>query len=493
VNVETLLFTLHAKTMMKPSQVILVDVIIPVHNASSTLDTTVRSALQQRVPVHLLQKLEGYSLEITVCCYDDGSTDNSWSILQDLHKEFKPTSLEQSTLSSKLVIAQSEVGIGRGAGFARNRAVDLQTEDSPHHFLCLLDSDDTMHPHRIAEQTSCMLDLSPDERGHTLLGCQFDRDPPDSTWHYSNWANNMTDEQLRLERFREVTIVQPTWFLCRERFKALGGYVEAPAQGSSDEDLAIFFQSEKAQSNRLVHPKYDTLQTLRLAEDLRFFHDHLDRCGRVKLHRTPEALVTYKHTGSSQSFRTSRKLLLQLRVLALERNVLRPKCQRVGSGFIIWGAGRDGKDFFKALSDDLRSLVYCFVDVGEKKLESGSYVNRELFANVPIVHFSFMISDPTVRARIQSDWERGDDSDELQGRITKSKPLDASRMDGDACRAKRRREVSRAPLDRQNLDLIKLQTLPVIVCVAKNRTNGALERNIASTARTEGQSLWHFS
>ena len=479
--------------MKSSRQVVLIDVIIPVHNASSTLAATVRSALHQRIPPHLQLKLEGSSLEIKVCCYDDGSMDGSWSILQDLIQKLPSLNREENVLPSNLVIAQGERGIGRGAGFARNRSVELQTQDSHHHFLCMLDSDDTMHPHRIAEQTSCMLDLPQDEREQTLLGCQFDRDPPDATWHYSHWANHLTDEQVLLERFREVTVLQPTWFLCRKRFEALGGYVEAPPLGSTAEDLANFFRKEKAENNRLVHMKYDTVETLRLAEDLRFLHDHLDRGGKVKLHRTIESLVTYRHTGNSQSFRTSRKLLLQLRVLAMERSILRTKWQSDEGKFIIWGAGRDGKDFFKALSDDLRCQVYCFVDVDAKKLELGSYANRDICSKVPIIHFSYLIFDESVREQIQSDWERGDEAVEIQGRIVKSKLLDDSCSLGAARPAKRQRQVHRASLNCQNLDLVMLQRLPVVVCVAKNRTNGVLERNVSLIARTEGQNLWHFS
>ena len=483
----------HVALIMKSSrQVVLVDIIIPVHNASSTLAATVRSALHQRIPPHLLPKLEEYSLEINVCCYDDGSIDRSWSILQDLCQQFALSKREENVIPSNLLIAQGEGGIGRGAGFARNRAVELQSQDSDHHYLCLLDSDDTMHPYRVAEQTVCILDLPLDERGRTLLGCRFDRDPPDSTWHYSHWANNLTDEQVLLERFREVTILQPTWFLCRNLFESLGGYVEAPPLGSSAEDVATFIKKERTENNRLVH-MHETVETLRLAEDLRFFHDHLNRGGTVKLHRTAESLVTYRHTGNSQCFRTSRKLLLQLRVLAMERTILRTKWQSDEGRFIIWGAGRDGKDFFKALSDDLRRQVYCFVDVDKKKLELGSYANRDICTKVPIIHFSYLISDESLRAQIQSDWERGDESIEIEGRITKSKLLDVSRIHGATRPAKRQRQAHRASLNCLNLDPATLQRLPVVICVAKNRTNGVLERNVSLIARTEGTNLWHFS
>ena len=486
---------------------IAIDIIIPVHNASSTIEEAVRSAMTQTIPQHLKVSLEGYKLSINVCCYDDGSTDESWSILKTLKETFTAEAREDTSgrIDSCLLMQTStnNNGAARGAGFARNKAVALgRVADRDYsfqdQFLCMLDSDDTMHPHRVAEQTACMLNCELGNRQKTLLGCNFDRDPPDSTWHYSQWANSLDDERLLLERFREVTILQPTWFLCRQRFLELGGYVEAPPSTSSNDSLVAFLDHEQKTLNRVVHPLYDTLESLRLAEDLRFFQDHLDHDGMVRLHRTETPLVTYRHTGTSQSCRTSRKLLLKLRVFALERSVLRsqPLWQKNEGHFVIWGAGRDGKDFCKALSKDLRSRVYCFVDVDEKKLQVGRYVNRDLQADIPILHFSFLVKEDCKRRKIQSNWETGDDDDDSFGQINKANLRDV-RKDGDPSQssppAKKRKATKRAPLQSHDLDIEKLQRTPVVVCVAMYRTGGALECNVKAIGRTEGVDLWHFS
>lgn len=470
-----------------------VDVIVPVYNAASTVREAVESAIHQTIPSHLEKKINSHCIEVTICCYDDNSTDNSWSILKEL-KNVEWATHDNSLRFTGIEISKgSDKNTARGAGYARNRAIELQRHSSPLHFLCLLDSDDIMHPHRIAEQAAAMLALSKEERSTTLLGCQFDRLPLDSTWHYSQWANNLTEEQLLLERFREVTILQPTWFLCRERFLALGQYVEAPRRGTNDRDLAKFFQVEASQYNRLVHTQYDNLESLRLAEDLRFFHDHLDKGGKLKLLRSSQPLVTYRHSGTSQSFRTSRKLLVQLRALAFERSILRSQWQEDQGLFIIWGAGRDGKDFLKALSDEARNRVYCFVDVDEKKLKVGSYHNRELAKSVPIIHFSFLISDQIIRERILSEWERGDGGKEIMARITKSKPGEFPTEEAGDCLPPTKKQRQITPLSSQGLELTWLRRLPVVVCVAKNRTNGVLERNVNTIGRMEGRSLWHFN
>jgi hypothetical protein len=307
-----------------------------------------------------------------------------------------------------------------------------------------------------------------------------------------------------LERFREVTILQPTWFLCRSRWSNLGGYIEAPPPGSDQTAAELLQQDEDTlHPPHLIHPHHDNPESLRLAEDLRFFHEHLNASGTVRRHRTDAPLVTYRHTGTSQSFRTSRKLLLQLRALAFERSVLRsdPRWQLDDGQFVIWGAGRDGKEFLKALSVDMRKRVYCFVDVDAKKLAIGTYANRDLGLRIPIIHFSFLAKDKEVRRKIQQGWEDGSaKNDEVVGRINKTKDVSGDKGGPEPLEPKetaqpqKKRKTCNAPkLELAGLCPSKLQKLPVVVCVAMYRTNGVLERNVKAIGRDEGTDLWHFS
>ena len=248
-----------------------VDVIVPVHNAADTLREALLSALQQRPLAAEDETIDNheknandttrYEIVVHVCCYDDGSTDGSWDILEEIQKTWKEQQHERERelnggrrdelplrnrcLEVHLHIARSPDGVARGAGYARNRAVELrprlpvndddgsdhdgeQEEDgrdttsnsgtqqagvrTPHHqLLCMLDSDDVMEPTRVAEQVKCLLKLPCNERERCLLGCQFSRDPPGSTEHYTHWANSLAHNRLSLERYREVTILQPTW------------------------------------------------------------------------------------------------------------------------------------------------------------------------------------------------------------------------------------------------------------------------------------------
>ena len=69
--------------------------------------------------------------------------------------------------------------------------------------------------------------------------------------------------------------------------------------------------------------------------------------------------------------------------MAFEDSILRTDPRWADSNFVMWGAGRDGKDFFKSLSPDLRGRVRCFVDVDEKKIAAGFHANRDLGIKIP--------------------------------------------------------------------------------------------------------------
>ncbi|GAX29481.1 hypothetical protein FisN_16Hh076 [Fistulifera solaris] len=442
------------------SETIAVQIIIPVHNAASTIVETVQSALRQ-------QSCPTWNIEIHVCCFDDGSTDDSWDLLQSLQQEIT----NDTMISATLHLERHEMS--RGAGYARNRAVDMYAS-SQKTILCWLDADDRMMPTRVAEQVDYLMQLPNDEQSRTLLGCQFTRDPPEATWHYTQWANSLSDERLWLEQFREVTIIQPTWMMWKSRFHEFGGYIEAPLP---EDPLPA-----------LVDPTFETPQTLRLAEDLRFFYTHIQHDGLLKVVRKP--LVVYRHVpGQSQSSATPRKLLLRIRVGAFSQSVLR-QAWNVGSDpqtyFCIWGAGRDGKDFYKALTPELQARVYCFADVDDQKI-----INIQHYMNIPIVHFSLLAHNAETRNQLHQAWCEQDDSRE--GRIDKGRPLSSIKI--------ATTELTEPPLKKQRLtylgksklDMTLLSQLPVVVCVAMYRTNGALECNVRSIGRTEGKDLWFFN
>ena len=114
-----------------------------------------------------------------------------------------------------------------GAAYARNRAV----AQSSGAYLCMLDADDIMMPRRVELQLAFALN-HPDY----LIGCKFTRLPENSTPRYCQWyvfayftnfprLNNMSAEELYTHRFRENTLIQPTFFLSRITFNKIGGYI----------------------------------------------------------------------------------------------------------------------------------------------------------------------------------------------------------------------------------------------------------------------------
>jgi Glycosyl transferase family 2 len=511
-----------------------IDVIVPVYNAAATLRETISSAMRQ---VWTGPPPTNGEIVVYVCCYDDASTDESWSILLELEQTYRtekeshvieePVSNSQDDrLESHLVISTAPEGsCSRGAGYARNRAVELRSQSTvKHRFLCWLDSDDIMHPTRIYHQVTAMLDIAnATKRQKTLLGCQFDRIPSDATWHYTQWANKLTDKRLALERFREVTVIQPTWMMCRERFEELGGYLEAPQVHDSSFSLSDWLKLSSTKRWRLVHAQFETPSTLRVAEDLRFFHEHLyHENGRLQLCRTAgPPFVSYRHrVGQSQCALTPRKLLLHLRVAALEKTVLSQ-----GHKFVVWGAGRDGKDFVKALSPGVRQRLYCMVDVDEEKIARGFYEYRtrqqpilEEGWKIPIVHFSLLCKRFGRREVMYRAWKHYEedehpgtncDNGPVFGRIDKSKTnlelcssagtpdrITASQDDRDKPTSKKRKlgtASTRHDPGLASIDIGILPELPVVVCVAMYRTKGALEKNVGLIERNEGIDLWHFS
>jgi hypothetical protein len=498
--------------------VVKVDVIIAVYNAQDTIKETVKSAMHQEIPAHLQTSLSNVEFDVVVCCYNDASTDKSIEILNKLKKDYDANaSLRESKLmeTTLLIGTAAEGTSSRGAGYARNQAVKLRDMITPidddakcFHFLCILDSDDIMHPTRIAEQTSAMLSLGYGQHGKhlsekALMGCQFDRIPNDSTWHYATWANSLSDERVVLEQFRECTLLQPTWFLSKSWLKSLGDYVESPITSEERDKLK---KANCSPYYRLVHSSElnctssgEISPTLRIAEDTRLFYAHIRAGGTLHLHRTSAPLVSYRHrVGMSQSSETPRKLLIQLRAKAWEDIVFFGTDGSASSwskrGFAIWGAGRDGKEFLKALAPEVASRVICFVDVDSNKIEKIKfYDNPSIGRKIPILHFSMLAKNPNacnvdsvVFGRVTKEKNLGEAFDTNTHKRTISKCEEPKRKKQ---KTRSKAETMHATSINQNL----LKDLPVVVCVAMYRTSGALESNVASIGRKEGKDLWHIS
>lgn len=105
-----------------------VSAIMTCHNAQDTIQEAVESLLLQTYP----------NLEVIVC--DDGSTDNSWEILQEIKKR----------CGGLRVIRNNG---NYGTYLSKNRAIEKSTGE----ILFFQDSDDISHPQRIEIQTSPLI------------------------------------------------------------------------------------------------------------------------------------------------------------------------------------------------------------------------------------------------------------------------------------------------------------------------------------------------
>lgn len=304
----------------------LVSVIVPAYNALPWLHEALRSVLAQSgVPLR--------EIEVSIC--DDHSTDGTRAALRSWSRV-----LQQSGV--RVVIGETTGDSPRGDGAARNVAVRQSTGQ----YLCFLDADDVMFDDRICAQ------LRVARTNHNaIVGSGFVRRPAGSTRHYTDWANSLTREQLYLQQYREITIIQPTWFCHRSVFVRAGGY-----------------------------PEFKGLN------DLEFFHRHLDRGGALL--RVPRPLLMYRYSSGSLSWKSSRRELLRARMRPLERRVLDQ-----WDSFSIWGAGRDGLNFFNDLSERNRAKVAAFCDISPKKINKKVVVTRK--GTVPIVHWS-QVTPPVV-------------------------------------------------------------------------------------------------
>ncbi|PAV84085.1 hypothetical protein WR25_21183 [Diploscapter pachys] len=271
-----------------------VSVVIPVKDGEAFLPSTLSSLLTQST-----------SAAFEICIYDDGSSDRTPEIVDQFRGRFQ---------AAKIPLKYERGEQSGGVGFAKNRACLLAEGE----FLCFNDADDISHEFRIERQYEIARKIAED-RKMVFVGCNVVRDPPDSTERYVRWANQLTDEDLTIDIYSShgPTLLAPTWFISRSLFLALNGFNEDHKTG--------------------------------FPEDLDFFYRALDRENVVfrkgKLFcdfQSPEVLVTYRYHPGCASFGVDDDTIFRMRLNRLQSEVL--------SGwekFSVWGAGRQGKRFFK--------------------------------------------------------------------------------------------------------------------------------------------------
>ena len=308
-----------------------VSIIIPVYNSSFWIQDCLDSALNQT-----------FSGTIELSIFNDGSNDNTVDLI-DNWIEFK---LNKPNYS--IVVGGRNNLKPRGVGYAKNQAI----AQSNGNYLCFLDSDDLMYPQRLERLIS---EASYRDICHNyLFGSKFDRLPESSTHRFTQWANSLHANQLYHQIYTShgPTLITPTWFCSRDLFDRLKGFDET-GQG--------------------------------VPEDLIFFFRHLEAGGKLFL--VKDVLVTYRYHLFQTTFSVDKETIWKIRLKEFEKKVLNKWLK-----ITIWSAGKEGRKFYRSLSQVNKDKVVAFCDVDIKKINKGCYIYEEskekVKPKVPIVHYS---------------------------------------------------------------------------------------------------------
>lgn len=305
-----------------------ISVIIPVHNGEKWIDNCMNSIAGQSI------LNTGNKLEISI--YNDGSSDKTQELLEKWGEYFKSQGVGYLLSDSKP---------SKGVGYAKNYAVKKCTGK----FLCFQDIDDVMHPHRIYLQwKAAKLNLN------ALIGSKISRVPVNSTPRYANWANSLTNKQLKEQIYTSngPTLLMPTWFCHRSVYDRVGGFVET-GHGTP--------------------------------EDLLFFYEHLDAGG--DLHRVDKELVVYTYHEGAATFSVKREQIWKIQLDRLQKWIL-PHW----NSFTVWNAGKAGRRLVRSLSPDNINKVVAFCDVDKNKIgqliELYCPIERRVIIKLPVIHFT---------------------------------------------------------------------------------------------------------
>ncbi|XP_033126944.1 UDP-GlcNAc:betaGal beta-1,3-N-acetylglucosaminyltransferase-like protein 1, partial [Anneissia japonica] len=119
-------------------------------------------------------------------------------------------------------------------------------------------------------------------------------------------------------------------------------------------------------------------------EDLLFFLKHLELGGGV--YRVDENLLTYRYHPDCTTHSVHRDTIWDIRLEAIQKRVINQWKQ-----FTIWNAGKEGRKFYRSLTQENKAKVKEFCDVDAKKIGK-VYTYEESKEQpkptVPIVHFS---------------------------------------------------------------------------------------------------------
>jgi hypothetical protein len=186
---------------------------------------------------------QDYDGPLEVSIFDDSSTDGSDACIRSWGEKLQDAGVKVACNGNRWPESPGSDpnAPAGGAGRARNMAV----KQSSGAFLCFLDADDIMLPHRVRRQLAAAL-----AHPRAIIGAGFVKEPADATEHYAKWANGLDAAQLWLQHFRELTVLMPTWFFARTVFDRVGAFVEADPTAEGEAEDLIFFHAHIAHELR---------------------------------------------------------------------------------------------------------------------------------------------------------------------------------------------------------------------------------------------------
>ena len=216
-----------------------VSVILPVYNADKTLYSAAKSCLDQTYK----------DLELIII--DDGSTDKSAEISNDILNKDRRVSFIQFNENSGVSIAIEE-----GRRMASGS------------FIARMDADDISHPERIRKQVEFL------DANRSLSGCGTSvrlvnapkTDPGRGFSAYVSWLNGLNDyESLASQRFIDSPIANPSSMVRSSALDKVGGF--SNPEWAEDYDLWLRFLDKK-------------MKLINIPEVLLDWHDSLTRLTR---------------------------------------------------------------------------------------------------------------------------------------------------------------------------------------------------------------------
>ena len=284
----------------------IVSVVLPARNAAATLARAVASVRAQTFS------------DWEMIAVDDGSTDGTRELLRTMARSESRIKVVEQVGGGVVAAANAGAAAARGPLIAR------------------MDADDVAHPERLAAQVEFLARPENRDVGVVGSGVEFGGDRRASAGYslHVDWTNSLiTPEAIRLNRFVESPLVNPSVMFRRELIVSHGGYRE----GDFPEDYELWLRWLDAGVRMAKVPRV-----------LLTWHDSPTRLTRTDVRYSPESFFRMKAEWIAREVERSAE----------------------GKSVWIWGAGRHTRRRAAHLTASGVTIA-GYIDVDAKKIGRG--------------------------------------------------------------------------------------------------------------------------